>query len=68
MKDKATFNRVVFFLNLVLSTFMGALIEKNIIDCQYFWIVGDMIILVMLYVSTYMYAKNIDEDSHKEGK
>lgn len=62
MKDELTFNRIVFFLNLLLCTCMGAMVYKNVIENNYLWIIGDFIILVMLYVSTYFYAKDIDKE------
>lgn len=62
MKDRLTFNRIVFFLNLLLCTCMGAMVYKNVIENNYLWIIGDFIILVMLYVSTYFYAKDIDKE------
>ena len=62
MKDKLIFNRVVFFLNMLLCTCMGAMVYKNVIENNYLWIIGDFIILVMLYVSNYFYAKDIDKE------
>lgn len=62
MKDKLIFNRIVFFLNMLLCTCMGAMVYKNVIEHNYLWIIGDFIILVMLYVSTYFYAKDIDKE------
>lgn len=62
MKDKLTFNRIVFFLNMLLCTCMGAMVYKNVIENNYLWIIGDFIILVMLYVSNYFYAKDIDKE------
>ena len=62
MNDKLTFNRIVFFLNLLLCTCMGAMVYKNVIEHNYLWIIGDFIILVMLYVSAYFYAKDIDKE------
>ena len=62
MNDKLTFNRIVFFLNLLLCTCIGAIVYKNVIEHNYLWIIGDFIILVMLYVSTYFYAKDIDKE------
>ena len=62
MKDTLTFNRIVFFLNMLLCTCMGAMVYKNVIENNYLWIIGDFIILVMLYVSTYFYAKDIDKE------
>lgn len=62
MNDKLTFNRIVFFLNMLLCTCMGAMVYKNVIENNYLWIIGDFIILVMLYVSTYFYAKDIDKE------
>lgn len=62
MKDRLTFNRVVFFLNMLLCTCMGAMVYKNVIENNYLWIIGDFIILVMLYVSNYFYAKDIDKE------
>lgn len=62
MKDRLTFNRIVFFLNMLLCTCMGAMVYKNVIENNYLWIIGDFIILVMLYVSTYFYAKDIDKE------
>ena len=62
MKDKLTFNRIVFFLHLLLCTCMGAIVYENVIEHHYLWIIGDFIILVMLYVSTYVYAKDIDKE------
>ena len=62
MNDKLTFNRIVFFLNLLLCTCIGAMVYKNVIEHNYLWIIGDFIILVMLYVSTYFYAKDIDKE------
>lgn len=62
MKDKLTFNRIVFSLNMLLCTCMGAMVYKNVIEHNYLWIIGDFIILVMLYVSTYVYAKDIDKE------
>lgn len=62
MKDMLTFNRIVFFLNMLLCTCMGAIVYKNVIENNYLWIIGDFIILVMLYVSTYFYAKDIDKE------
>jgi hypothetical protein len=41
---------------------MGAMVYKNVIEHNYLWIIGDFIILVMLYVSTYVYAKDIDKE------
>ena len=62
MKDRLTFNRIVFFLNMLLCTCMGAMVYKNVIENNYIWIIGDFIILVMLYVSNYFYAKDIDKE------
>lgn len=62
MKDRITFNRIVFFLNMILCTCMGAMVYKNVIENNYLWIIGDFIILVMLYVSNYFYAKDIDKE------
>lgn len=62
MKNRLTFNRIVFILNLVLCTFIGGLMYQNIVDKNYIWIIGDFIILVMLYVSTYFYAQHIDKE------
>lgn len=62
MKNKLTFNRIAFFLNLLLCTCMGAMVYKNVIEHNYLWIIGDFIILVMLYVSAYFYAKDIDKE------
>ena len=62
MNDKLTFNRIVFFINLLLCTCIGAMVYKNVIEHNYLWIIGDFIILVMLYVSTYFYAKDIDKE------
>lgn len=62
MKDRITFNRIVFFLNMLLCTCMGAMVYKNVIENNYLWIIGDFIILVMLYVSNYVYAKDIDKE------
>lgn len=62
MKDRLTFNRIVFFLNMLLCTCMGAMVYKNVIENNYLWIIGDFIILVMLYVSNYFYAKDIDKE------
>lgn len=62
MKDKLTFNRIVFFLNMLLCTCMGAMVYKNVIENNYLWIIGDFIILVMLYVNAYFYAKDIDKE------
>ena len=62
MKDRLTFNRIVFFLNMLLCTCMGAMVYKNVIENNYLWIIGDFIILVMLYVNAYFYAKDIDKE------
>lgn len=62
MKNKLTFNRIVFFLNMFLCTCMGAMVYENVIEHNYLWIIGDFIVLVMLYVSTYVYAKDIDKE------
>lgn len=62
MKNKLTFNRIVFFLNLFLCNCMGVMVYENVIEHNYLWIVGDFIILVMLYVSTYFYAQNINKE------
>lgn len=62
MKDRLSFNRIVFFLNMLLCTCMGAMVYKNVIENNYLWIIGDFIILVMLYVSNYFYAKEIDKE------
>lgn len=62
MNNQLMFNRIVFFLNLVLCTFIGAVVYQNIIQHDYVWIIGDIIILVMLYVSTYFYAQHINKE------
>lgn len=62
MKNKLTFNRIVFFLNMFLCNCMGAMVYENVIEHNYLWIIGDFIVLVMLYVSTYVYAKDIDKE------
>lgn len=47
---------------MLLCTCMGAMVYENVIEHNYLWIIGDFIILVMLYVSTYVYAKDIDKE------
>ena len=62
MKNRITFNRIVFFLNMFLCTCIGAMVYKNVIEHNYLCIIGDFIIIVMLYVSTYVYAKDMDKE------
>lgn len=47
---------------MLLCTCMGAMVYKNVIENNYLWIIGDFIILVMLYVNAYFYAKDIDKE------
>lgn len=58
MKNKLTFNRIVFFATLVLCTCMGTVAYKNIVEHNYVWLICDFIILVLLYINAYLYGKD----------
>lgn len=58
MKNVFVFNKIVFFMTLLACTFMGALTYQNIVEHNYDWIIGDFIILVLLYINAYFYGKD----------
>lgn len=62
MKYNLIFNRIAFIISLALCTSIGGLIHQNVINNNYIWLIGDFIILIMLYISVYYYAQHIDKE------
>lgn len=59
MYKNKNFVRIMFMLILACISGMGAALYQNWIMGNYPWIIGDVIILILLFVDAYLYAKEI---------
>lgn len=50
----------MFMLILACISGMGAALYQNFIMRNYPWIIGDVIIIILLFVDAYLYAKEIN--------
>lgn len=61
MMNNNNFRKIVFFLILCCITGMGAALYQNIMLERYPWVIGDVIVIILLYVDAYLYAREIEK-------